>query len=79
MKLSNGVRYYRKKQKLTQRQVAAAVGVSRPMISLIEHGHIIPTMEQIEKLAELLQVTVGHLFTPQQLGAIETLNQEREE
>ena len=46
----------RKEKKLTQEQVAQAVGVSRQTVSHWENGRIEPTQEQREALCRLLEI-----------------------
>lgn len=48
----------RKAKKLTQEQVAQALGVSRQMISHWENGRVEPTQEQREALCALLEIPV---------------------
>ena len=46
----------RKEKKLTQEQVAQAVGVSRQTVSHWENGRVEPTREQREALCRLLEI-----------------------
>lgn len=46
----------RKKKKLTQEQVAQAMGVSRQTVSHWENGRVEPTQEQREALCSLLEI-----------------------
>lgn len=46
----------RKEKKLTQEQVAQAVGVSRQTVSHWENGRVEPTQEQREALCRLLEI-----------------------
>jgi transcriptional regulator with XRE-family HTH domain len=41
---------------MTQSDVAEKLGVSQPLISQIEHGVAPPTIDQCEKLADLLDL-----------------------
>ena len=46
----------RKEKKLTQEQVAQAMGVSRQTVSHWENGRVEPTQEQREALCRLLEI-----------------------
>ena len=52
----------RKEKKLTQEQVAQAMGVSRQTVSHWENGRVEPTQEQREALCRLLEIPAD---TPQ--------------
>ena len=54
--------YYRKRQKLTQLQLAELVDVDRSHISAIELGNVGVSMDVIFKLSEVLHVTPKELF-----------------
>lgn len=56
------LRQIRRYRDLTQEQLAEALGLSVEFISNIERGKSAPSFETIEKLAEVLQVTVEELF-----------------
>jgi transcriptional regulator with XRE-family HTH domain len=53
----------RKGRKLTQEQLAEAVGCSVEFISLIERGVNAPSVSGLEKFAKILKVEVRELFT----------------
>jgi len=46
---------------LSQGEIAEAIGVSRSYISNIENGKVNPTLSTIEKLAEIIGVSIGKL------------------
>ena len=52
----------KKDVKVTQVDVAVAVGLSRPTISRFENGYGNPTLKQIEKLADALNVRPSELL-----------------
>ncbi len=54
--------YYRKKQKLTQLQLAEKIGVDRSHISAIELGNVGVSFDVIFKLCEVLGVKPKDLF-----------------
>ena len=58
----NFLSVYRKNRKLTQFEVAKILGVTDTLISKWETEKIIPTNEQIVKLAEIYKIEVKKLF-----------------
>ena len=58
----NHLKYFRKKQGITQAYLAQQVGVARQTISLIENNKYNPTLELAMKLARYLETTVEELF-----------------
>jgi transcriptional regulator with XRE-family HTH domain len=56
------LRYIRRHKDLTQEQLAEAVGISVEFLSNIERGINAPSFETLEKLAQVLQVSVQELF-----------------
>jgi len=44
---------------------------------MIENGHILPTSTELEKIAEYLEVTPGHLYSRTLLMAIQELEGSR--
>jgi putative transcriptional regulator len=74
--MANSVAFYRKMAKLTQQQVAEKVTVSRPTVSLIENGRIIPDITLAQALAACLGVTLGHLYTARQIEFMQEMRGE---
>ena len=54
--------YYRKRQKLTQLQLAEVVDVDRSHISAIELGNVGVSFDVLFKLSEVLEITPKQLF-----------------
>ena len=54
--------YYRKKNRLTQLQLAELVDVDRSHISAIELGNVGVSMDVIFKMCEVLEITPKELF-----------------
>ena len=52
----------RKNKKITQQRLAELTGINRAMISRIEQEDYIPTIEQLEKLAQILDFEITDLF-----------------
>jgi len=62
-KLGQRIASLRKVRKLTQEQLAEAVGCSVEFISLVERGVNAPSVAGLEKFAKTLRVEVRELFT----------------
>jgi transcriptional regulator with XRE-family HTH domain len=62
-KLGQRIASLRKGRKLTQEQLAEAVGCSVEFISLVERGVNAPSVAGLEKFAKILKVEVRELFT----------------
>ncbi|EXM37617.1 helix-turn-helix transcriptional regulator [Ruminococcus albus] len=60
--MKNRIKDLRKSQKLTQDELANAVGVSRQTINAIENDKYNPTLELAIKLARYLRMPVEDLF-----------------
>lgn len=63
MKIGTNILYYRKQKGLTQEQVAEEVEVSFQTVSAWEHDDYLPQLEKLERLAEVLDVTIADLCT----------------
>lgn len=61
-KFGLNVVYYRKKQKLTQLQLAELVNVDRSHISAIELGKVGVSFDVIFKLCDVLKISPKELF-----------------
>lgn len=62
-KLGQRIASLRKGRKLTQEQLAEALGCSVEFISLVERGVNAPAVAGLEKFAKILKVEVRELFT----------------
>jgi transcriptional regulator with XRE-family HTH domain len=62
-KLGRRIAELRRSQKLTQEQLAEALGCSVEFISLVERGVNAPSVASLEDYAKVLKVDVGELFT----------------
>ena len=60
--MKNRIKELRKSQKLTQDELANAMGVSRQTINAIENDKYNPTLELAIKLARYLRIPVEDLF-----------------
>jgi transcriptional regulator with XRE-family HTH domain len=62
-KLGQRIASLRKGRKLTQEQLAEALGCSVEFVSLVERGVNAPSVAGLEKFAKILKVEVRELFT----------------
>lgn len=62
-KLGQRIASLRKARKLTQEQIAEALGCSVEFISLVERGVNAPSVAGLERFAKVLKVEVKELFT----------------
>lgn len=60
--LANTIKSKRKEKKLTQNQLADKAFINRTMIGRIENGTYLPSLEQLESLAEILEFEQTDLF-----------------
>lgn len=58
----NNIKDYRKRDNLTQEELAQEVGVSRQSIISIEKGHYIPSLTLALKFARLFNCPTDQLF-----------------
>lgn len=56
------IRFIRKREELTQAQLAEKVGLSDNYIGLIERGAGHPTLETLGQIADVLRVGIGDFF-----------------
>ena len=60
--MKNKVKELRKKQKLTQEELADLIGVSRQAINAIEKEKFDPSLPTAFKMAKLFKTTIEELF-----------------
>ena len=60
--LENNIAKYRAKQKLSQQELADAIGVSRKTISTVETGRFTPSVVIALKLAQFFDAPVEKIF-----------------
>lgn len=61
-KLISTVREKRKNKNFTQEQLSAATGINRQMIGRLENNEYMPSISQLEKLAEVLEFDIPELY-----------------
>ena len=62
-KLNNSVRTVRQEHRVTQEELAHAVGVSRQTIIAIEHGNYTPSVLLALHIAQFFRLPVENIFT----------------
>ena len=60
--MKNRVREFRRKQELTQDELADLIGVSRQTINAIEKDKFDPSLPTAFKLSELFNISIEELF-----------------
>jgi len=70
IKYDNNLYYKRRIQNLTQKELAEKVETKRHKISMLEHGHILPTIELLNKIAKELNVLESKLYPSRELKII---------
>jgi transcriptional regulator with XRE-family HTH domain len=63
-KLGKWIAIIRKETRLSRQQLADATGMSLMAITYIENGQRWPRISNLEKIAKVLEVSVGDLFRP---------------
>lgn len=61
-KLISTVREKRKNKNFTQEQLSAVTGINRQMIGRLENNEYMPSISQLEKLAEVLEFDIPELY-----------------
>jgi transcriptional regulator with XRE-family HTH domain len=62
MIIGDRLRALRKEKKLSQGDIQKRTGLVRPYISRVENGHVVPSIETLEKFARALEVPMYQLF-----------------
>jgi len=62
MMIAQRLRALRLQKDLTQGDIEERTGLKRFYVSRIEHGHTVPSIETLEKMASALQVPLYQLF-----------------
>lgn len=61
------ISFYRKLKKFKQQELAEKLKINRTELSFIETKKILPKVETAIKIAELLEVTIGQIYTKEEL------------
>ena len=71
MKKDLVIRFIRKDKKITQQQLADTVGINRALLSQIETGKVLPTMDTLLEVARGLNCLVTDLYREDNLEIID--------
>ena len=63
---------YRNKKKISQQKLAELLGLPRTTVSFYETKRQLPDLKTAERIAEILDTTIGKLYTPEELNVIIT-------
>ncbi len=74
--LGQRIKDLRKRNKLTQAELAEIIGMETTNLCKLENGGQIPKEENMEKLAKTLQVNIKDLFDFGYMKSTQTLQQE---
>jgi transcriptional regulator with XRE-family HTH domain/quercetin dioxygenase-like cupin family protein len=72
--LGSRVRYARKRNGLTLRELGDKVGCSESLLSKIERNHVVPSLPVLWRIAEALGTTFGALFSDRSMEPVTTYN-----
>lgn len=61
--MKNNIRVARAEQRLTQQQLAEAIGVSRQTVNAIESGRFVPSTVLALRIAKLFNKSVEDIFS----------------
>ncbi len=62
MIIGERLRVLREEKKFSQGEIEKRTGLARSYISRVEHGHLVPAVETLEKFARALEVPMYQLF-----------------
>jgi len=62
MKLSKRLSALRKKKKVTNKEISAAIGISYDHLSAIENNYTLPSLEALQKIANYYKVSLSALL-----------------
>lgn len=65
--ISNRIRDLRTKKHLSQEQVALRAGITTAYLGQIERGEKNPTVKLVEKISNVLELSLSELFSDQQI------------
>lgn len=75
--LANTIADQRKAKRMTQAQLAQTAGMHRTMIGRVENQDYVPTIDQLERLAETLDFDVTDLFVEERKEGIKQMTSEK--
>lgn len=60
--LGNNIAKLRKRKKITQQELADALGIKRTSLSHLENGLYTPSAKTMKKISDFFQVPLGEVF-----------------
>ena len=80
--LGENLKLYRENKKMTQTEVAEALGIKSATVSKYESGTIEPNIESLKKLAQLFDISIGELlneddFDISKINVLEVLREQK--
>ena len=80
--LGEKIKKYRENQRMTQAEVAEALGIKSATVSKYESGTLEPNIESLKRLAELFEVSIDELlkedkFDVSQINILEVLREQK--
>ena len=80
--LGENLKLYRENKKMTQAEVAEALGIKSATISKYESGTLEPNIESLKKLAQLFDISIGELlneddFDISEINVLEVLREQK--
>jgi transcriptional regulator with XRE-family HTH domain len=60
------IRALRNARKLTLRELSERSGLSKPLLSQVENGRVVPPVATLLRIAKALETTISHLFQEEQ-------------
>ncbi|WP_411503455.1 helix-turn-helix transcriptional regulator [Brevibacillus centrosporus] len=73
--LGNNIASIRKRKKITQQELADAIGMERTSLSQIETGRYCPRAETMKKISDYLKEPLGEIFFNPSVLNVETTRQ----
>ncbi len=70
--LGNNIAKLRKERKITQQELADALGIERTSLSHIETGFYTPSAKTMKKISDYFQIPLGDIFFNPDVLKIET-------
>jgi len=68
--IDKSIKYYRKKLKIKQSDLASKLSVTSTDMSFIENKKLYPSNQVAEQMAEILEVPIGKIYSEEELNLI---------
>jgi transcriptional regulator with XRE-family HTH domain len=66
MNIGERIKHFRAAKNLSQKELAASIGMDQAQYSRMESGKVEPTLSSLEKIAEALGIKIAELFDEQE-------------